>query len=136
MRCKNSTAQLLIAVRPPYFHSIVQSIVYFLTPHCQILHEDAFYCSCATITKNIALRHLEKKSKVEVVPLSSFMDEELEVEGALSTDSILNLETVISKVITSSSVTGRAKKYRLSKEDGIWNLFYYMFHDLKVHLSL
>ena len=42
---KNSTAQLLIAVRPPYFHSIVQSIAYFLTPHCQILHEDAFYCS-------------------------------------------------------------------------------------------
>ena len=42
---KNSTAQLLIAVRPPYFHSIVQSIAYFLTPHCQILHKDAFYCS-------------------------------------------------------------------------------------------
>lgn len=65
---------------------------------------------CATITKNIALRHLEKKSKVEVVPLSSFMDEELEVEGALSTDSIL-YEKDIFRTYQHFALTSSLTKY-------------------------
>ena len=71
---------------------------------------------CATITKNIALRHLEKKSKVEVVPLSSFMDEELEVEGALSTDSILHEKDILELINTLP--TGYGKVFRMSVIEG------------------
>ncbi len=71
---------------------------------------------CATITKNIALRLLEKKSKVEVVPLSSFMDEELEVEGALSTDSILYEKDILELINTLP--TGYGKVFRMSVIEG------------------
>lgn len=71
---------------------------------------------CATITKKIALRHLEKKSKVEVVPLSSFMDEELEVEGALSTDSILYEKDILELINTLP--TGYGKVFRMSVIEG------------------
>lgn len=40
--------------------------------------------------KNTALKHLEKKSKLQTISFSSIMDEELEVEGALQTDSLLH----------------------------------------------
>lgn len=71
---------------------------------------------CATITKNIALRHLEKKSKVEVVSLSSFMDEELEVEGALSTDSILHEKDILELINTLP--TGYGKVFKMSVIEG------------------
>ena len=71
---------------------------------------------CAAITKNIALRHLEKKSKVEVVPFSSFMDEELEVEGALSTDSILHEKDILELINTLP--TGYGKVFRMSVIEG------------------
>lgn len=71
---------------------------------------------CAAITKNTALKHLEKKSKVEVVPLSSFMDEELEVEGALSTDSILYEKDILELINTLP--TGYGKVFRMSVIEG------------------
>lgn len=71
---------------------------------------------CAAITKNIALRHLEKKSKVQIIPFSSFMDEELEVEGAFPTDSILYENDILELI--NSLPTGYSNVFRLAVIEG------------------
>lgn len=71
---------------------------------------------CAAITKNIALRHLEKKSKVQTIPFSSIMDEELEVEGALPTDSILQENDILELI--NSLPTGYGNVFRMSVLEG------------------
>ena len=43
----------------------------------------------ATITKNVALKHLAQKRKMPFVPFSSTMEEELEIGCILSSDSLL-----------------------------------------------
>lgn len=71
---------------------------------------------CAAITKNIALRHLEKKSKVQIIPFSSFMDEEFEVEGAFPTDSILYENDILELI--NSLPTGYSNVFRLAVIEG------------------
>lgn len=71
---------------------------------------------CAAITKNTALKHLEKKSKLQTIPFSSIMDEELEVEGALQTDSLLH-ENDILELINSLPI-GYGKVFRMSVIEG------------------
>ena len=71
---------------------------------------------CAAITKNIALRHLEKKSKVQTIHFSSIMDEELEVEGALPTDSILQENDILELI--NSLPTGYGNVFRMSVLEG------------------
>ena len=67
---------------------------------------------CAAITKNTALKHLEKKSKLQTIPFSSIMDEELEVEGALQTDSLLHENDILELI--NSLPTGYGKVFRMS----------------------
>ncbi len=71
---------------------------------------------CAAITKNTALKHLEKKSKVQTIPFSSIMDEELEVEGALPTDSLLHENDILELI--NSLPTGYGKVFRMSVIEG------------------
>ena len=71
---------------------------------------------CAAITKNTALKHLEKKSKLQTIPFSSIMDEELEVEGALQTDSLLHENDILELV--NSLPTGYGKVFRMSVIEG------------------
>ncbi len=71
---------------------------------------------CAAITKNVALKYLEKKSRVQVIPLSSFTDGELEAESALSTDSVLD-EKDIQKLIDSLP-TGYGKVFKMAVIEG------------------
>lgn len=71
---------------------------------------------CAAITKNTALRHLEKKSKLQTIPFSSIMDEELEVEGALQTDSLLHENDILELI--NSLPTGYGKVFRMSVIEG------------------
>lgn len=71
---------------------------------------------CTAITKNIALRHLKKKSKVQTIPFSSIMDEELEVEGALPTDSILQENDILELI--NSLPTGYGNVFRMSVIEG------------------
>lgn len=71
---------------------------------------------CAAITKNTALKHLEKKSKLQTIPFSSIMDEELEVEGALQTDSLLHENDILELI--NSLPTGYGKVFRMSVIEG------------------
>lgn len=71
---------------------------------------------CAAITKNTALKHLEKKSKLQTISFSSIMDEELEVEGALQTDSLLHENDILELI--NSSPTGYGKVFRMSVIEG------------------
>lgn len=71
---------------------------------------------CAAITKNTALKHLEKKSKLQTIPFSSIMDEELEVEGALQTDSLLHENDILE--LSNSLPTGYGKVFRMSVIEG------------------
>lgn len=71
---------------------------------------------CAAITKNTALKHLEKKSKLQTISFSSIMDEELEVEGALQTDSLLHENDILELV--NSLPTGYGKVFRMSVIEG------------------
>lgn len=67
---------------------------------------------CAAITKNTALKHLEKKSKLQTISFSSIMDEELEIEGALQTDSLLHENDILELI--NSLPTGYGKVFRMS----------------------
>lgn len=71
---------------------------------------------CAAITKNTALKHLEKKSKLQTISFSSIMDEELEVEGALQTDSLLHENDILELI--NSLPTGYGKVFRMSVIEG------------------
>lgn len=71
---------------------------------------------CAAITKNTALKHLEKKSKLQTISFSSIMDEELEVEGALQTDSLLHENDILELI--NSLPTGYSKVFRMSVIEG------------------
>ena len=71
---------------------------------------------CAAITKNTALKHLEKKSKLQTIPFSSIMDKELEVEGALQTDSLLHENDILELI--NSLPTGYGKVFRMSVIEG------------------
>lgn len=71
---------------------------------------------CAAITKNTALKHLEKKSKLQTIPFSSIMDEELEVEGALQTDSLLHENDILELI--NSLPTGYGKVFRMYVIEG------------------
>lgn len=71
---------------------------------------------CAAITKNTALKHLEKKSKLQTILFSSIMDEELEVEGALQTDSLLHENDILELI--NSLPTGYGKVFRMSVIEG------------------
>lgn len=71
---------------------------------------------CAAITKNTALKYLEKKSKLQTIPFSSIMDEELEVEGALQTDSLLHENDILELI--NSLPTGYGKVFRMSVIEG------------------
>ena len=71
---------------------------------------------CAAITKNTALKHLEKKSKLQTIPFSSIMDEELEVEGALQTDSLLHENDILELI--NSLPTRYGKVFRMSVIEG------------------
>ena len=71
---------------------------------------------CAAITKNTALKHLEKKSKLQTIPFSSIMDEELEIEGALQTDSLLHENDILELI--NSLPTGYGKVFRMSVIEG------------------
>lgn len=71
---------------------------------------------CAAITKNTALKHLEKKSKLQTIPFSPIMDEELEVEGALQTDSLLHENDILELI--NSLPTGYGKVFRMSVIEG------------------
>lgn len=71
---------------------------------------------CAAITKNTALKHLEKKSKLQTISFSSIMDEELEIEGALQTDSLLHENDILELI--NSLPTGYGKVFRMSVIEG------------------
>lgn len=71
---------------------------------------------CAAITKNTALKHLEKKSKLQTISFSSIMDEELEVEGALQTDSLLHENDILELI--NRLPTGYGKVFRMSVIEG------------------
>lgn len=71
---------------------------------------------CAAITKNTALKHLEKKSKLQTISFSSIMDEELEIEGALQTDSLLHENDILELI--NSLPTGCGKVFRMSVIEG------------------
>lgn len=71
---------------------------------------------CAAITKNTALKHLEKKSKLQTISFSSIMDEELEIEGALQTDSLLHENDILELI--NSLPTEYGKVFRMSVIEG------------------
>lgn len=71
---------------------------------------------CAAITKNTALKHLKKKSKLQTISFSSIMDEELEIEGALQTDSLLHENDILELI--NSLPTGYGKVFRMSVIEG------------------
>ena len=65
------------------------------------LHDaDKFNGWCATITKNICFRYLAKKQKMQFVPISSLMDEELNLVSTLTPNEILEEKEILNLINT------------------------------------
>ena len=71
---------------------------------------------CATITKNVCFKYLKKKQKLQLIPFSSLMDEEMNIRTTLTPETLLEEKDILK--IINTLPTGYGKVFQMAVIEG------------------